>query len=447
MKKEKNYLIRLPLICNFNCLFCFLKKKKNHYPDSFLQDVLKQIDNAKKTQSNKITFSGGEPTLIKELPFLINYAKEKGIEKVEIQTNALKCVYEVYVKELKNAGLDSVLIGFHSHIEKKFNSLTQTRDYFPKVIKGINNLFKHKIAVSFNHTITTLTYRDLEDYVKFLIKKFPKPKNILLTLVYPCGQCWKYKKLIPKASQVAHYFLKAMRYCYKKRVKIITPHCGIPGFPLCLLHNNTKNNLENLVNSDRKGIRTEEFDFINLKPKNCQDCKYNKICIGIASNYKKLYGTSEFKPIRITPILFKKRKSSFFILSSNCPTANVECFNLEEKLVGLGFQKVNLLLDSVEDVKLSEVCIYQESILKSDFCIIGGCGAVKYCEDQTTKLIEQIAKINPQIKILVGGCWAKYKKLLLDKNQIKAVLPNTNTRPILFESYQEILNFVVQKYD
>jgi len=445
MKKEKICLIRLPLGCNFNCLFCFLKKKESYPSDFSVEDILRQIDNAKRTQSNKVTFSGGEPTLVKELPFLINQAKEEGIEEVELQTNALKCAYEGYVKEIKNAGLDSVLIGFHSHKEGKFNSLTRTKGYFPKVIEGINNLFKYKIAVSFNHTITALTYPDLEEYVKFLIKNFPKPRSVLLTLVYPCGQCWKYKKIIPRAGQVAPYFLKAKHYCQEKGVKVVTPHCGMPGFPLCLLDNGRENNLESLVSFGRKGVRTEEFDFVNLKPKSCQICKYNKICEGIALNYKKLYGTSEFKPVRTVSVL-KREGSRFFILSSNCPTATVECFKLEGKLVGLGFQKVNLPLASAEDAKLSEVRLHQDNILRSDFCIIGGCGAVKYCEDQTTKLIEQIAKINPQIKILVGGCWAKYKRLLLDKNKIKRVLPNEKGKLKLFEGYQQILNFVSQKY-
>ena len=144
MKKEKTYLIRLPLICNFNCRFCFLEKKESNISQFFWGDILRQIDDAKKTKSTKITFSGGEPTLIRELPLLISYAKEKGISEVELQTNALKCAYENYIQELKNAGLDSVLIGFHSHQEKNFDFLTQTNGYFPKVLRGIKNLFQYK---------------------------------------------------------------------------------------------------------------------------------------------------------------------------------------------------------------------------------------------------------------------------------------------------------------
>jgi len=295
MKKEKIYFIRLPLICNFNCSFCFIERKPNYPSDFSWENILWQINKAKKMQSEKVTFSGGEPTLIKELPFLINYAKEKGIKNVEIQTNALRCAYQDYVKELKNAGLDSVLIGFHSHKEEKFNFLTRTKNYFPKVLEGIHNLFKYKIAVSFNHTITALTYKDLEEYVKFLLKNFPKPKSIFLTLVYPCGQCWKHKNLIPKASQVAPYYLRTWQYCQQEEVKVFMPHCGIPGFPLCLLKGDSEE-LKGLISSDRKNIRTKEFKCINIKPKSCQKCQYYEICVGIAVNYRKLYGLKEFKP-------------------------------------------------------------------------------------------------------------------------------------------------------
>ncbi|MEA3464018.1 MAG: radical SAM protein [Patescibacteria group bacterium] len=294
MKKEKMYFIRLPLVCNFNCLFCFIDKKANHYSDSLVGNISKQIDDAVREKYNKITFSGGEPTLIKELCVLIDYARKKGIKKIEIQTNALRCSYKNYVNELKNAGLTSVLIGFHSHKEEKFNYLTRTKDYFPKVLEGIQNLFERKIDVSFNHTITSLTYQNLREYVEFLFKNFPKPKSVFLTFVYPCGQCWEHKKLIPKVSQVAPYYLEAWKRCQQEEVKVLMPHCGIPGFPLCLLEGKPAE-LKDLISSDRKNIRTEEFECINIKAKSCQKCVYNEVCVGIAVNYKKLYGLKEFE--------------------------------------------------------------------------------------------------------------------------------------------------------
>ena len=293
MKKEKMYFIRLPLVCNFNCLFCFIDKKVKCYPDFLEKDIFKQIDGAIERKYNKITFSGGEPTLIKELPNLIDYARKKGIKKIEIQTNALRCAYKNYTEELKNAGLTSVLIGFHSHEEEKFNYLTRTKNYFPKVLKGIQNLFEQGINVSFNHTITSLTYRDLREYVEFIFKNFPKPKSVFLTFVYPCGQCWKHKELIPKVSQVAPYYLKTWKRCQKEGVRVFMPHCGIPGFPLCLLKGKPAE-LKDLISSDRKNIRTKEFECINIKTKSCQKCLYNEVCVGIAVNYKELYGLEEF---------------------------------------------------------------------------------------------------------------------------------------------------------
>ncbi len=297
MKREKIYLIRLPLVCNFNCRFCFLEKREINSFHFNLKDFFRLIDEAKKTNSTKIVFAGGEPTLIKELPLLISYAKKRKIPEVQLQTNGLKCSYENYVQKLKKAGLDSVLVGFHSHQEFKFNFLTRTRGYFSQVLMGIKNLFKYKIEVSFNHTITSLTYRNLEEYVKFILKNFPKPKSIFLTFVYPTGQCWKNKYLIPKVGKVAPYFLKALKYCLKNQVVVKTPHCGMPGFPLCLLKEEEMN-LEKLISSGRKNIKTKEFNCVNIKLKRCQECKYDKKCVGISLNYIKLYGSKEFKPVR-----------------------------------------------------------------------------------------------------------------------------------------------------
>ncbi len=296
-ESKKIYLIRLPLICNFNCQFCFLERRERNLTDFFRTQILKEIFDAKKSSAEKVIFSGGEPTLVKELPFFINYAKKIGIKEVEIQTNALLCSYKDYTEKLKNAGLDSVLIGLHSHEEKIFDFLTQTKGYFSRVLEGIKNLFDCKFSVSFNHAITKLTHKKLKEYVEFIIKNFGKPQKIFLTLVYPSGRCWNHKELIPRVSEVTPYFLETLQYCQKLGIKVLTPHCGMPGFPLCLLDKNGSSsiNLRNLISTERKNIRTREFNCVNIKVKRCQDCQYNEVCVGIALNYRKLYGVKEFE--------------------------------------------------------------------------------------------------------------------------------------------------------
>jgi len=297
--EKKNFLIRLPLACNFDCLFCFLDGSGRDGSKAAELDVyLRTIDSIPDKEMCHLVLSGGEPTLFRPLPFLVAYAKQSGIGVVEIQTNALRCYYKDYVKRLKEAGLDAALVGLHAHTEKTFDRLTQTTGHLPRVLQGIENLFRYRIRVSFNHTITTLTFRELPAQTRFLVSHFPACRSLFFTLAYPCGTCWANKRIIPRASAVAPYFLEALRIARAEKVPFRIPHCGMPGFPLCLLPLDGRDDPEGLISSQRKLISSSEFPCANIKATRCRLCVYDHVCIGIASNYKKLYGLGEFEPRR-----------------------------------------------------------------------------------------------------------------------------------------------------
>lgn len=59
--------------CNENCKFCF--RKKCH--ENTLEENKKVFDNFSKIKIHKLTFSGGEALLYKDLFELVDYIKEK----------------------------------------------------------------------------------------------------------------------------------------------------------------------------------------------------------------------------------------------------------------------------------------------------------------------------------------------------------------------------------
>ena len=60
--------------CNFKCPYCRGMKKEDQ-GDIKLQDALSTIDLWVDQGLKNIRFSGGEPTLYPDLPFLINYCR------------------------------------------------------------------------------------------------------------------------------------------------------------------------------------------------------------------------------------------------------------------------------------------------------------------------------------------------------------------------------------
>ena len=62
--------------CNMRCPFCF--GPRHHMPPMPTQNILTIIDRLKDLGVTGIVFTGGEPTLISDLPKILSYAKSRG---------------------------------------------------------------------------------------------------------------------------------------------------------------------------------------------------------------------------------------------------------------------------------------------------------------------------------------------------------------------------------
>jgi len=99
--------------CNFNCPYCRGLSEEVYGDRKFkqlsLDEIKKNIDYwCENTPLENIRFSGGEPTMHKDLKEIVEYAKESGIERIAVSTNGSKD-YELY-DELIEAGVNDFSI-------------------------------------------------------------------------------------------------------------------------------------------------------------------------------------------------------------------------------------------------------------------------------------------------------------------------------------------------
>jgi len=76
--------VKVGYVCNNNCLFC-LNKDKRYFKEYPLEVLKNQIDVSAKNGCQKLIISGGEPLISRHFFDLLNFAKEKGIKRIEIQ--------------------------------------------------------------------------------------------------------------------------------------------------------------------------------------------------------------------------------------------------------------------------------------------------------------------------------------------------------------------------
>jgi len=267
------------------------------------KEAKKKIEFLADNGSGTIAFTGGEPTIRNDLLELIEYVKDVGVQKVELQTNGVKLEDKNYVKKLEEVGLDFILLAIHSHLPEKYDLLTQTKENFNKIIKCLENLNDSKIEVSISHVINKENYKSLVKFVKFIKERALKINYFYFGFVRPNGRTLENKWLVPKLSEIEKYLYESFEYCKKKGINF-----NVEGIPLCYMkgfenHNDEIKRVKNgsFIHIERNEVRedTHRRHLLEdkMKGKQCKFCRVNKVCPGVWKEYAEIFGTDELFPV------------------------------------------------------------------------------------------------------------------------------------------------------
>jgi len=149
--------------CNFSCPYCRGLRKDccgvMHIQKAF--DIIRMwaMDKLK-----NIRFSGGEPTLHLQLPEIIKFAKQKGIERIAISTNGSQSTD--YYKHLIDIGVDDFSISLDGCCAAGVDKMSGTTGKYNRVITNVRELSK-LTYVTVGIVITNNNVKDLVQIVEF----------------------------------------------------------------------------------------------------------------------------------------------------------------------------------------------------------------------------------------------------------------------------------------
>ena len=293
--------------CNNNCVFCC-----NRFPeircrddggDIKIKDMF--VECKKKRQIDGIVFTGGEPTLHPEIVRIINTSKGLGYKNIGLQTNGRLLSYKNLCREMLDAGLNEVNISLHSSNEKMHDALTRTKNAFKETVCGLKNMLKlkqeYQIKINVNFTVTSINYKNIPEYLKFIIA-FKKIDSIVLNTM----MCWGnaqifFNRLFVTYSKTAEEVKKGLDFIGAKK-RILKTSINVSPMPVCLMPG-----YEEFVGlqENPKKIECNELKILNrgasfIKAEQCKKCIYKKECDGIDYYYAKIRGTRELKPVLIS---------------------------------------------------------------------------------------------------------------------------------------------------
>jgi len=293
--------LKIGFQCNNRCRFCVQGDKRKKYPDKTTEEIKKILKEARK-EHEALVFTGGEPTIRKDLPELVKYAKNLGFKIIQIQTNGRMFAYKKFCENLIKKGANEFALALHGHNAKLHDSLTTVPGSFKQTTTGIKNLKSLGQHILMNTVITEPNYRYLPQIAKLLVKlgvdqfqfAFIHINHIILE------NRKLMSEIVPRKSKIMPYVKKGLQIGIDAGLEVMTeaiPYCFMQDYEDYIAEKRIPNGAVYDATFSIKDYGEYRRTKGKAKGPNCLKCKYYKICEGPWKEYPEIFGWEEFKPI------------------------------------------------------------------------------------------------------------------------------------------------------
>jgi MoaA/NifB/PqqE/SkfB family radical SAM enzyme len=304
---KKNFLktdakkadIKIGFLCNNHCFFCAQGERRNIFGNRSETEIKQALKKASR-DCQIVVFTGGEPTIRKDIFTLVAFAKKIKFSIIQIQSNGRMFVSKDFCRKIIAAGANEFALALHGHIPQLHDYLTGSPGSFQQTLKGIKNLKSLGQPVLMNTVVVKSNYRHLPQIAKLLIGL--EVDQFQFAFVHPIASAAKnFDSIVPRISFVSPYLRKALEIGEHFNKKVMTegvPYCFLVGYENCLSEDiipSMKIFEPDRIISDFAKVRINEE---KAKGPNCQKCKYFKTCEGPWKEYPQKFGWDEFAPIK-----------------------------------------------------------------------------------------------------------------------------------------------------
>lgn len=247
---------------------------------------------------NSVSFTGGEPTIRKDIFNLIKYAKQVGYHSVDVKTNLFVFSYKSFLKKFIESGLTSVSFSVFGYGDKVYSKAVGVSKGYSYLMNALSNLNSSSLVLNANVLISAYSCFDLYKIVKNLLK-------------YRIDSFWFWYistrelnrdslSLLPKFSLFRKEMSDSLSLITGKGITDIR----VMHIPPCILGRYSSlyfnERLSEITIADLSGsfsIDKESFSDYTYSKK-CSLCNKRNICTGLRKDYFGKFGDSELKPIK-----------------------------------------------------------------------------------------------------------------------------------------------------
>lgn len=238
--RQHNYLrISLTEKCNLRCVYCMPENGVRLQPSSEMLSTSEVITLSRLFVSEgvkKIRYTGGEPTVRKDLLHIVRTTGEMGVPEICVTSNGL--TLHRSLEELQRAGLTGVNLSLDTLEPGMFELITR-RKGLSAVLKSLETSLALGIKTKLNVVVLPQNFGEVHNFVELT-----KDKNFEVRFIEYMpfdGNRWSREKLVTYQQLKTHiqkkYNLVPLPHSDTAKVFHIPGHRGTVGFITSMTHN------------------------------------------------------------------------------------------------------------------------------------------------------------------------------------------------------------------
>jgi len=297
-------LVKLGYACNNDCSFCHSAEHRGH-PALSTAGALAKLREAKALGATQILFSGGEPTVRRDLVKLFDAARRLGLG-TGLVTNGRVLAYPDVTARLVEAGLSYAYVSLHGADPAVHDACVGVPGAHAQALGGLRNLLaRAQIEVTVNVVVIKATLPHLCGVPELLAAR--RPYRLKFSCVEPKGRADdRFDEIVPRLSEAAPRVLQALAAA-RAVLPPGSPEPGYDGFPPCLMGGRVDAMDDLLTHGIQLMSETFETGFYpcdhghRAKPPACATCALDARCPGLYAGYLARLGGDEVRPIAVEP--------------------------------------------------------------------------------------------------------------------------------------------------
>lgn len=151
--------------CNLNCIHCAFSSHSKDPDELDFERLCEFINEALALGLEDVHLTGGEPTLYKKLPELLEYVTKLGVN-ARLITNGL-LLTESKLKKYKGLGLKSIMYSIDG-LEEMHNKIRKHPSSFQKAVESIHIAKQLNYNIRVNAVISKNNIHEIMDLIKYM---------------------------------------------------------------------------------------------------------------------------------------------------------------------------------------------------------------------------------------------------------------------------------------